>query len=42
MQTERECDLAYLAFESKILLEKITVDDFLRAWKLSSRKFLNI
>ena len=31
MQTERECDLAYLAFESKILLENITFDDFLRA-----------
>ena len=42
MQMERECDLGNLAFESKILLEKITFDDFLLAWKLSSRKLLNI
>ena len=42
MQTERECELAYLAFESKILLDKVTFDDFLHTWKLSSRKLFDI
>lgn len=39
MKTARECDLAYLAFENKVLMEDITFDSFLAEWKLKVRKF---
>ena len=42
MKTGRECNLAFLAFENKILIDDITFDDFLHAWKLSPRKFFNV
>ena len=42
MKTGRECNLAFPAFENKILIDDITFDDFLHAWKLSPRKFFNV
>jgi hypothetical protein len=37
MRTQREADLAYLSFESKVLMNDITFDDFYRAWKMKPR-----
>ena len=34
MRTQREADLAYLSFKSKVLMNDITFDDFYRAWKM--------
>ena len=42
MKTERECNLAYLAYENKVLIDDITFDSFLAEWKLKARKLLNI
>ena len=42
MSTTRECDLAYLAFESNVLLKKINFEMFLHEWKLKPRKLFNI
>ena len=42
MKTERECDLAYLTFEYGILVNNITFDDYLHAWKASPRKLLQM
>ena len=39
--TERECQLAYLAFERKTLLD-ISFDTFLHAWKTKPRKLSDI
>ena len=41
MLTERECQLAYLAFERKTLLD-ISFDTFLHAWKTKPRKLSDI
>ena len=41
MLTKRECQLAYLAFESKTLLD-ISFDTFLHAWKTKPRKLTDI
>lgn len=38
MKTKRECELAFLNFESKILMEEITFDMFFKAWKSKPRK----
>lgn len=38
MKTKRECELAFLSFESKILIEEITFDMFFKAWKSKPRK----
>ena len=37
MNTDRECNLAYLAFESDILMNKITFDDFYKRWTCKPR-----
>ena len=37
MRTQREADLAYLSFESKVLMNDITFNDFYRAWKMKPR-----
>lgn len=37
MKTDRECDLAYLAFESDILINKITFEDFYKRWTSKPR-----
>ena len=37
MKTDRECDLAYLSFESDVLMMNITFDDFYKAWTSKSR-----
>ncbi|CAB3993666.1 Hypothetical predicted protein [Paramuricea clavata] len=37
MKTQREADLAYLSFESKVLLNDITFEDFHKAWKMKPR-----
>ena len=37
MRTQREADLAYLSFESKVLMNDVTFDDFYIAWKLKPR-----
>ena len=37
MRTQREADLAYLSFESKVLMNDINFDDFYKAWKLKPR-----
>ncbi|CAB4034709.1 Hypothetical predicted protein, partial [Paramuricea clavata] len=37
MKTQRETDLAYLSFESKVLLNDITFEDFHKAWKMKPR-----
>ena len=42
MKTKRECELSYLAFESNILLNKISFDTFLKEWKLKPRHLFNI
>jgi hypothetical protein len=34
MKTEREANLAYLSFESEVLINDITFDDFSKAWNL--------
>lgn len=38
MKTKRECDLAYLSFESKVLVEEITFEMFFTAWTSKPRK----
>ena len=42
MKTARECDLAYLAFENKVLMEDITFESFLVEWKSKERKLCSI
>ena len=42
MKTDRECELAYLAYESKVLLEDVTFEMFLAEWKLKPRKLVDI
>ena len=42
MKTARECDLAYLAFENKELMEDITFQSFLVEWKSKERKLCSI
>ena len=42
MKTARECDLAYLAFENKVLMEDITFERFLVEWKSKERKLCSI
>lgn len=37
MATERECDLAYLSFESQTLMN-LSFDDFFKCWKSSPRR----
>ncbi|CAB4015919.1 zinc finger MYM-type 1 [Paramuricea clavata] len=37
MKTEREANLAYLSFESEVLINDITFDDFYKAWNLKPR-----
>ena len=41
MKTTRECDLAYLSYESKVLIEDITFDEFLTEWSSKPRKIGN-
>ena len=42
MKTKRECDLAYLAFESQVLMHEISFESFLAEWKLTARKLFDI
>ena len=42
LKTARECDLAYLTFESGVFMNGVTFDDFLHAWKASPRELLQI
>ena len=38
MKTERECNLSYLCFEQKVLMDEITFSKFSHAWKSKPRK----
>ena len=42
MKTKRECDHAYLAFESQVLMNEFSFESFLAEWKLSARKLFDI
>ena len=37
MKTDRECDLSYLSFESEVLINKISFDDFYKRWTTKPR-----
>ena len=41
METSRECNLAYLAFENKIHMKDIPFDTFVKLWTSKPRE-LNI
>ncbi len=38
MKTTRECDLAYLSYESNVLMKDITFDEFFSEWNSKPRK----
>ena len=42
MKTKRECDHAYLAFESQVLMNEISFESFLAEWKLTAKKLFDI
>ena len=41
MKTTRECDLAYLSYESRVLMEDVTFDEVFSAWSSKLRKLGN-
>ena len=41
MKPTRDCDLAYLSYEGKVLKEDIAFDEFFSEWSLKQRKLGN-